>query len=283
MGGHQFFETVVSRNTLYQSINMLGALFAFLFVANQNISPASAIVGGEPVRPHEFPFMALFYLNGTWTGGCAGALISPRHVLSCGHCFKDKKAELMEVGFGKTARDNDEGVVKTQVQSFAFHPDLDIAIIILDAEVPLSEHVKTIGLPEAGSDYRGQIATLAGPGALGHGKPAPEELFMKVSLKVGTETGQECPEKMLCATSPQREPWGSGCGGDSGAPLFVCSTATDSSCTLLAPITGPPNYNTKGDCRGDSAGPSVSDLRPWIDEVMQRSTNVTPRKGRPMW
>ena len=190
----------------------------------------------------------------------------------------------MEVGFGKTARDNDEGVLKTQVQSFAFHPNLDIAIIILDAEVPISEHVKMISLPEAGSDYTGQIATLAGPGALGDGKPAPEELFMKVSLKVGTETGQECPsEKMLCATSLRKEPWGSGCSGDSGAPLFICSTSSDASCTLLAPITGRPNYGTQGNCRGDSDGPSVADLRPWIDEVMQGSTNVTPQKGQPMW
>ena len=190
----------------------------------------------------------------------------------------------MEVGFGKTARDNDEGVLKTQVQSFAFHPNLDIAIIILDAEVPISEHVKMISLPEAGSDYTGQIATLAGPGALGDGKPAPEELFMKVSLKVGTETGQECPsEKMLCATSLRKEPWGSGCSGDSGSPLFICSTSSDASCTLLAPITGRPNYGTQGNCRGDSDGPSVADLRPWIDEVMQGSTNVTPQKGQPMW
>ena len=82
-------------------MNMLGALFAFLFFANQSISPAYAIVGGEPAKPHEFPFLASFYLQGKWTGGCGGALISPRHVLSCAHCFKDKKAELMEVGFGR--------------------------------------------------------------------------------------------------------------------------------------------------------------------------------------
>ena len=141
---------------------MLGAIFAFLFIANQEISPAYAIVGGEPVKPHEFPFLVSFYLNGTWTGGCGGALISLRHVLSCAHCFRDKKAELMEAGFGKTVRANDEGVVRERVQSIAFHPDnIDIAIIILGAEVPLSEQVKTIDLPEVDSDYMGQTATLA--------------------------------------------------------------------------------------------------------------------------
>ena len=128
----------MGKDQLYQSINMLGALFAFLFFVNQNISPTYAIVGGEPVKPHEFPFLASFYLNETWTGGCGGALISPRHILSCAHCFKDRvNAELMEVGFGKTVRDNDEGVVKERVQSIAFHPNIDISIIILGAEVPI--------------------------------------------------------------------------------------------------------------------------------------------------
>ena len=263
-------------------MNIGGALFAFLFFANQNIAPTYAVAGGEPVKPHEFPFLASFYMEGKWTGGCGGALISPRHVLSCAHCFKDKKAELMEVGFGKTVRSNDDGVVKGQVQSFTFHPNLDIAIITLDAELPLSGHVKTIGLPEVGSDYTGQIATLAGPGWLKDGGPMPNELMMKVSLKVGTETGEECPsEDMVCATSASKEPWGSGCSGDSGSPLFVCST-TDA-CTVLAPIIGRPGYGTQGNCQGDSWGPSVSALKPWIDEVMTGSTNATPRKGRPMW
>ena len=204
----------------------------------------------------------------------------------------------MEVGFGKTVRDNDEGVVKRRVQSFAFYPNCcsyhtDIAIIILDADVPLSEHVKTIGLPEAGSDYTGQIATLAGPGILGEGKPPPQELFLKVSLKVGTGQentttntgGQGCPFEGnygVCATSLREEPWGSGCGGDSGSPLFVCSASSDP-CTLLAPIIGPPPYGEQKCDRGDTAGPSVAALRPWIDEVMHGSTKVTPRKGRPMW
>jgi len=260
----------------------IGALFGFLFFANENISPTYAVTGGEPVKPHEFPFLTSFYMQGKWTGGCGGALISPRHVLSCAHCFKDKKPELMEVGFGKTVRTDDEGVVKGQVESFAFHPNLDVAIIILEAELPLSEHVKMIGLAEAGSDYAGQIATLAGPGWLNHGGQEPNELMMKVSLKVATETGQECPGKdMLCATSLRKEPWGSGCSGDSGSPLFVCSTAD--TCTLLAPIIGRPGYGTQGNCQGDSTGPSVSALRPWIDEVMKGSTNVTLRKGRPMW
>jgi len=183
----------------------------------------------------------------------------------------------MEVGFGKTVRANDEGVVKERVHSIAFHPHLDIAIIILGAEVPLSQQVRMIGLPETGSDFTGQTATLAGPGILGEGKQPlwPEELFHKVSLRVGTGQentttntgGQGCPMGTLCATSLRKEPWGSGCGGDSGSPLFICSPSSDA-CTLLAPIVGPPPYGEQKCDKGDSSGPSVAALRPWIDQII---------------
>ena len=266
-GKHQF-----NHNCWYQRRSMLQSILAFLLFANQNISPAFAVTGGEPVKPHEFPFLVSFYKNGPWSGGCGGALITKRHVLTCKHCFVKDTDQATEVGFGKTARANDEGVLKVKVQRFVFHPQLDLAILVLDAEVPESDKVKIIGLPEVGSDYRGQNATLAGPGGLSKDGPAPEELMMKVSLKVGSEAGKECSKDHICATSLSKQPWGSGCGGDSGSPLFVCSDKQSRDCTVIAVIVGPPDYNRHGNCQGDSFGPSVSALRPWIDEKINNDS-----------
>ena len=107
------------------------ALFAFSFFANLNISPTYAVTRGELVKPREFPFLARFYNEGGEGGfdgrgwiGMGGALISPRQVLTCKHRFEDKvkKGEAMEAGLGKTARGNDEGVVKMRVQHWGFHP-----------------------------------------------------------------------------------------------------------------------------------------------------------------
>ena len=233
---------------------MIGALFALLVFANQNISPACAVTGGEPVKPHEFPFLALLYWKGSgreeW--GVGGALISPRHVVTCKHGFADhaKKNDPIEVGLGKTVGAHYEGVVKRQVSHWVFHPTIDLAIAILNEDVPLSEHIKTIGLPDAGDNFEGQNATLAGAGLLGYNIPAPprsshnpEDYLRKVTLKVGSEPGQRCPdERHLCATSLRKDPWGSGCSGDSGSPLFICSSV-DYCIVLAVIVSGPPLYD----------------------------------------
>ena len=187
------------------------------------------------MNPHEFPFFAHFHYKGKWYHGrCGGALITSRHVLSCQHCFNNEAMncfECVEVVFGKTLP-NDEGVAKKKVHRIVFHPSLDFSILVLESEVPLSQYVKTIGLPEINSDFSGQNATLAGTGRRVPGLPTAVSdpgtlLMMKVTLKVGSEPGEKCPsERHVCATSLRGKPgkpgWGSGCDGDSGAPLFIC-------------------------------------------------------------
>ena len=234
--------------------------------------------GAKKVKPHEFPFFAYFYNEGKWFRSCGGALISTKHVLSCRHCFDKYDSKNIEVGFGKTLPNSDKGVVKRKVQNIAFHPKLDFAILVLKAKVPLSEHVKTIRLPDIGSDYTGQKATLAGPGFVEHeGRTQPwdldpKTLLMKVTLKVGSSPGKACPDKMhVCATSlvkgkkPGEPDFEGGCDGDSGSPLFICSTPDN--CTIIAVIIGPPPYAPLKPCTGDSYGPSVSALRPFILDI----------------
>merc|ERR1711874_935419 len=138
------------------------------------------IAGGVKVKPHEFPFLPVFYHKSTsWTGGCAGALISPRHVITVWHCFQEKVSKQTQVGFHKTDRDDEEGVVKRQVQRFVFHPTLDVGILVLKSKV---DDIEPIRLPEDdGCDYNGEIITVVGPGATGlpGSANAPDSVFMK--------------------------------------------------------------------------------------------------------
>ena len=42
-------------------------------------------------------------------------------------------------------------------------------------------------------------------------------------------------------------------------------------------MVGPPPYNKHGNCKGDSWGPSVSALRPFIDMVIEETTTTTTK------
>ena len=250
-----------------------------------------AVAGGVPVKPHEFPFLPVFYHKSTsWTGGCGGALISPRHVITVWHCFQDKISKQTQVGFHKTDREDEEGVVKRQVQRFVFHPTLDVAILVLKRAM---DFIRPVRLPEDdGCDYNGQIITLAGPGArnLPGSANTTDWVFNKVDLEAYTgngtspNTGKKCinweGREFVCATSLKKEPWGSGGSGDSGSPMIICRDGhggqeaqkseklrSPRDCTIVGVLTGGTGANFKS----DSAGPCVSGLRPWIDVVMKET------------
>ena len=242
-----------------------------------------AVAGGVPAYFWEFPYLPVFYHNPPtqWTGGCAGALISPRHVITCWHCFQDKVSKVTRVGFAKTNREDDDHVVKYRVQRFVFHPTLDVGILVLKDKVV--NFIKPIRLPEYedGCNYDGQIITIVGPGATGLPGAAnvPKSVFMKVDLKAftgnETTTGKTCTQwegrEFVCATSLKKEPWGSGSPGDSGAAMMICRDREGlkpRDCTLVGVLTGGSGENFKS----DSAGPCVSALRPWIDVVMKETT-----------
>ena len=50
---------------------------------------------------------------------------------------------------------------------------------------------------------------------------------------------------------------------------------TPDNCTIIAVIIRDPPYNKHGNCKGDSWGPSVSALRPFIDMVIEETTTKT--------
>ncbi|XP_052739992.1 plasminogen [Bicyclus anynana] len=188
------------------------------------------IVGGRRAEPHSFPWTVAITKNNIMH--CGGALITDRHVLSAGHCFKWDKLNNLVVKIGLD-RVNDQTNVETRSVSHSviherFHStpvrdENDIAIATLDHPVRFNKYITPICLPQSGEDFGGRIGTIVGWGRMAVDK-APSKFLMKASLPILTD--EECLRSklrkhleptMLCTYSKGKD----GCQGDSGGPLVV--------------------------------------------------------------
>ncbi|KPJ14532.1 Transmembrane protease serine 9 [Papilio machaon] len=168
------------------------------------------IVGGRRAEPHSYPWTVAIINNGRMH--CGGALITTKHVLSAGHCFKWDSIRDMMVLLGLDNMDDLSNVEKRNISSVVIHEQFsstalrdenDIAIATLNAPVPFGETIAPICLPNPGI------------------------VLMKASLKILSE--EDCMASkladhlkpmMMCAFSKGKD----GCQGDSGGPLLVYDT-----------------------------------------------------------
>ena len=220
---------------------------------------STAVVNGQDVEVGEFPWIA-------W-GSCNGALVSPRHVITAKHCYNHPAN--MTVSFNKTSA-KERGHEMRKITKISLNMEVDVAILTLSRRV----NIKPIGLPAIDSDYTGKTRTLAGPGC---DQPHPfhsPEVLQKVDLrvipirecrKVHGKANSLTDSRWLCATSPVRFPWRSGCTGDSGSPMFACGAASGD-CALVAVVhSGGPGVRNG---QGDSVGSKVSSILPWIRTIL---------------
>ena len=70
----------------------------------ESVTNDSRIIGGEPTKVNEFPWMAYIKLRDSVGGTtrCGGSLINNRFVLTAKHCVKDADpAKIQKVSIGK--------------------------------------------------------------------------------------------------------------------------------------------------------------------------------------
>ncbi|KAJ8718939.1 hypothetical protein PYW07_016495 [Mythimna separata] len=188
------------------------------------------IVGGRRAVPHSFPWTVAILKNDRMH--CGGAMITNKHVLSAGHCFKWDNFLTMEVFIGLDNLDDLKNVEKRNISNVVIHElftstavrdENDIAIATLHQPVVFNDNIVPICLPNPGEDFTNRIGTIVGWGRIGVEKSS-SKVLLKASLRIlsdedcmNSQLAQHLKPTMMCAFSKGKD----GCQGDSGGPLLV--------------------------------------------------------------
>nr|BAM34530.1 serine protease like protein [Actias artemis] len=191
------------------------------------------IVGGRRTVPHSFPWTVAIVQNGRMH--CGGAIITNKHVLSAGHCFKWDDFRSMQVLIGLDNLDDLKDVEERKITDVVIHENFtsnavrdenDIAVVTINEPVEFSKTIIPICLPQQGEEFADRVGTIVGWGRIGVEKSS-SKVLLKASLRILSD--EQCMESslaqhlkpmMMCAFSKGKD----GCQGDSGGPFVVFET-----------------------------------------------------------
>lgn len=239
-------------------------------------NPTSRISGpnGTEAKPHSKPWIVNL-------GGCGGALIGRRFVLTALHC---RLRGVVGIGDEVVMGDHDRTIkeegeqrirvidaVSYKVDGIEDYDKADYDILVLEKEVELTNNVQLINLPKPGATCPESLKVCG----WGHDFYNPARKLDKlmcldqVCRPVSKCTlDSQLPGFKLCASYPSEPPknWlNSACKGDSGGPLF--HTDENGLTTIYGVVNGAGRRKL---CDGPTIYASVSDERilNWIDETM---------------
>ncbi|XP_070505241.1 serine protease gd-like [Chironomus tepperi] len=215
------------------------------YQCGQSVNGVGNIIGGRHVTRGDFPWVAvLSTLSGDFL--CGGTLVSKQKVVTVAHCIQEKHKDkpklageiIVQLGIYNLDKKVEIGRAFHAVQSINVHPDwntltrnfdADIAVLVMDREVTLSEFVQPICLVQATSASTGVV--------VGYGKSEDvtkkHENIPKI-LETPIHSNEDCflQNYLLAPLSSKRTfcgGTGAGvgvCNGDSGSGLFVTNGTT---------------------------------------------------------
>lgn len=216
---------------------------------------------GNVTKVFEFPWMAVlrYDYNGAITDGCGGAIINKRYILTAAHCVKTRstmplhsvvlgehtKNQEMDCNiyndkFGKEIeRDCADPIEVFGIDKFIVHPDYnrpkysnDIALIRLNRDVVMKDHIRPICLPVTSALQRqtfdkyivtgwGTTEEKVGSNILLQAN-IPHVSIADCQRKMNeNRLNIQLSEKQLCAGGVNKVDT---CKGDSGGPLGFSAT-----------------------------------------------------------
>lgn len=200
------------------------------------LQPEERILGGTEAVPGSWPWHAELLLPPILPQRyfCGGALIDSRHILTASHCVRylpPMMLSMVRVHLGSHRRETtdptelDVGVEHVCQHRASYKTYNDIAILKLKKEVPFSDFIQPVCLPEYSINDTLPADTEVYATGWGRTDRDDEDVLSDVlkQLKMTTMSENDCQErvafKLLDTTICTEHTDGSTCHGDSGGPM----------------------------------------------------------------
>jgi trypsin len=251
-----------------------------------NTSPASAIVGGEPIAITDVPWQVS--LQDSSGHFCGGSVIGPSLILTAAHCTEGTSPSSITVHAGIGNLSDATGQVRDVTKIFENGQYFttgtsDAAVLVLASPLTFDATVQQIALA---TDDDVAIATAGGTTAITTGwgatredeeSPSSEQLLVAevpliddeaCAIALAAEDAEFDPATETCAGGTGAD----SCYGDSGGPMVV--VAADGAPRLVGVVSW------GIECGGASPGvyADVAGLGTWIASI----TPDTPATDRPV-